>query len=272
MHEASIMFSTSVKIVLLLLTLSVALPVFAQKDSTTTSKKGFKKPPRESLDRTGSMKMDQFQRMDQVIDPNQFGLVYKVDNRYEGVQGTPYFLNSWVQGSIDLVNGKNFDDVPLKYDAFSQNLILRRDNMRDSIVVFPTQVKQFVLRADDGAEWLFRRYPDVNVRNIDLKDGYFLVLYDGKTSLLKRVSKVFKKADYKDPYSTNVRYDAYNNDFTYYILRPDKSLVKIKKSKKALYDALNDKGANLDAFASQENLAFKSDTDFARVVKYYDGL
>lgn len=245
------------------------LTLMAQKDSTAIRKEAKKRTP---ADQSRTLPMDQFQRMDQLIDPGAFGLVQRTDNRYEGVQGSPYFLNQWVQGRIEMVNGQNYDKVPLKFDAFSQNLVLRRDAMRDSIIVFPMQVKQFVLKAEDGAEWTFRRFPMVKVKDNDLRDGYFLVLYEGKTSLLKRVSKVFKKADYKDPYSTNVRYDAYNNDFNYFVLRPDNTLVKVKKSKKALYDALDDKGANFEAFAMQEKLDFKTDTDFARVVKYYDGL
>ncbi len=256
---------------LLYLILFLSLSATAQKDTTAT-KKGPQKTPRENLDRSGSMKPDQFQRIDQIIDPNRFGVMYQVDTRYEGTQGSPYFLNEWVKGRIDMVTGANYESVSLKYDAFSQNLILRRDARRDSIMVFPNQVKQFLLRADDGAEWVFRRYPNAKINDNNLKDGYFLVLYDGKTSLLKRVSKVFKKADYKNPYSTDVRYDAYNSDFAYFILKSDNTLVKIKKSKKSLYEALNDKGANFDAFAQQEKLDFKSDTDYAKVVKYYDGL
>ena len=260
------------KHILLLLTLAFSCPAVAQKDSSIATKATGRKAPKEPLDRSGSLKMDQFQRMDQIIEPNQFGLVYKVDNQYEGVRGTPWFLNEWMLGRIDMTNGLKYDNVPLKYDAFSQNLFLRRDATRDSIIVFPVQVKQFVLRADEGIEWLFRRYPMVKVKDNDLKDGYFLVLYDGKNSLLKRVSKVFKKADYKDPYSTNVRYDAYNNDYSYFILKPDNTLLKIKKTRKAFFEALNDKGANFEGFASEQKLDFKTDTDWAKIVKYYDEL
>ena len=40
-----------------------------------------------------------------------------------------------------------------------------------------------------------------------------------------------------------------------------------KVFKKALFEALNDKGANFDGFASQEKLDVKTDIDFAKIVK-----
>jgi hypothetical protein len=252
----------------LFLFLLFAVPAIAQTDTTATKKK----PAQQSADKVYTPQTNPFQQTGPNLDPTLFGLISRTDTRYEGVQGTPYFLDGWTQGRIDLVNGAKYENVPLKYDARNQNLVLRRDQTRDSIIVFPMQVSQFLLRADDGAVWVFRRFPLAKTNDNDLKDSYFLVLYDGKTSLLKRVTKVFKKADYRDPYSTNVRFDSYKSDYAYFVLKPDNTLVKIKKSKKALFEALNDKGANVEAFAAQEKLEFKTDIDFAKVVKQYDGL
>ncbi len=259
------------KTFLFLLALAFSLPAIAQTDTTST-KKGVKKPVQEPADRAVTPKPNPFQQTGPNLDPTLFGLISRTDTRYEGVQGTPYFLDSWTKGRIDMVNGSNYENVPLKYDARNQNLVLRRDQTRDSIIVFPMQVSQFLLRADDGAVWIFRRYPLAKIKDNDLKDSYFLVLYDGKTSLLKRVTKVLRKADYRDPYSTNVRFDSYKSDYAYFVLKPDNTLVKVKKSKKALFEALNDKGANFEEFATKEKLEFKTDIDFAKVVKQYDGL
>jgi len=104
------------------------------------------------------------------LDLTLFGQISRTDNRHEGVQGTPYFLDSWTQGRIGLVNGTNYENVPLKHDVRNQNLVLRRDQMRDPIIVFPVQVSQFLLRADDGAMWVLQRYPMVVLRRI-MKSG-----------------------------------------------------------------------------------------------------
>lgn len=256
---------------LLLIALLFTAPAIAQTDTTFT-KKGSKKPVPQPAEKDGTPKSNPFQQTGPNLDPALFGLISRTDTRYEGVQGTPYFLDDWTKGRIDMVNGSKYENVPLKYDARNQNLVLRRDQTRDSIIVFPMQVSQFLLRADDGAVWVFRRFPQAKIKDNNLKDSYFLVLYDGKTLLLKQVTKVFKKADYRDPYSTNVRFDSYKSDYAYFILRPDNTLVKIKKSKKALFEVLNDKKTNVEEFAAQEKLEFKTDIDFVKVVKKYDEL
>ena len=99
-----------------------------------------------------------------------------------------------------------------------------------------------------------------------------MVLYKGKTALLKRISKAFKQADYKNPYSNDVRFDAFRDVFSYYLLKPDQTLTKVKLSDKSLIDALGDRKDELKAFVKQENLSFKTDNDAIQLVKKYDSM
>ncbi len=195
-----------------------------------------------------------------------------VDNRYEGLRGTPYLIPNWSKGEIELVSGKTYANVPLKFDASSQNLVMLRPASKDSIILYANQIKRFAFQDADGNAFLYRRYPDMKTDDAELKEGYFQVLYVGKNSLLKRVSKTIRKADYKQAYSADVRYDAYQENVTYYLLRPDQSLVKVKRSRKSLFDAVGGDEAALKAFADREKLTFKTDADLAQLVKFADGL
>ncbi len=265
----------------LLVSIGLLTSAFAQTSTgQDTTKVVYKKPPiqpspapEKPIVRPKQPGLDQFQSMNQVIDNNPYGLVRKIDMRYEGLLGTPYFLPDWSEGMIEMNMGKNYTNVPLKFDAFSQNLLLRRPwSNNDSIIVYPNQVIGFILKGSEGQDYYFKRYPQVQTAEVNLRDGYFMVLYEGKNALLKRVSKQFKKADFKDPYSNNVRYDSYNDDFSYYLLKPDKTLVKVKQSKKGLLDALSDKEASIKTFIDKEKLNLKTDDGLARVVQYYDTL
>src|SRR5207244_7399344 len=107
----------------------------------------------------------------------------------------------------------------LKFNAHKQQLILLRTGSgNDSIIVDANQVKRFVLNNNDGQTYLFERLPTAKTNDQALKDGYFLVLYEGKNALLKRIAKTFKSADYKNPYASDIRYSAYQNAFSYYLL------------------------------------------------------
>ncbi|MDB5241073.1 MAG: hypothetical protein JWP57_1698 [Spirosoma sp.] len=151
-------------------------------------------------------------------------------------------------------------------------ILLRTGSGNDSIIVDASQVKRCTLAATYGQTYRFDRLPTAQTNDQALKDGYFLVLYEGKNALLKRIAKTVKSADYKNPYASDVRYDAYQNAFSYYLLKPDQTLIKVKLSDKSIIDALGDRKDELKAFSKQENLTFKTDYDAILLIKKYDSL
>ena len=96
------------------------------------------------------------------------------------------------------------------------------------------------------------------------------MLYQGKTALLKRVVKAFKQADYKNPYSNGTRYDEFRDLNSYYILKADDTLEKVKLSDKSVIEALGDRTDALKAFVKQENLSGKTENDAIQIVQKYD--
>lgn len=214
-----------------------------------------------------------YQSTNQIVGAGPNGMVNTIDNRYEGLKGTPYFLPDWIKGQVEMTTGKNYTNVPLKFNAHKQQLILLRTGSgNDSIIVDANQVKRFTLNSTDGQTYLFERLPTAKINDQTLKDGYFLVLHEGKNALLKRIAKTVKSADYKNPYASDIRYDAYQNTFSYYLLKPDQTLTKVKLSDKSIIDALGDRKDELKAFVKQENLTFKTDNDAIMLVKKYDSL
>ncbi|MFD2570587.1 hypothetical protein ACFSUS_08085 [Spirosoma soli] len=212
-------------------------------------------------------------RLNNLNTPASGPLIFRVDSRYEGQQGTPYLLTSWSNGQVSLRDGRQYKEVPLKFDAYRQELImLRPKSGNDSIIIARPTVARFLLTSPDGQSYLFSRYPMIKTTDDQLKEGYFLVLYEGKTALLKRVVKTLKKADYKGGYSADVRYDAYADANSYYVLKPDQTLSKVKLSEKSLLDALSDRQEPLKSFIKQEKLSLKTENDAITLVKQYDSL
>lgn len=214
-----------------------------------------------------------FQSTSQIVGAGPYTMVNTIDHRYEGLRGTPYFLPEWNKGEIEMVSGQHYKEVPLKFDAYRQHLILLRTWVgSDSIIVNAEQVKSFQLKNSDGQLYVFRHIPTAITNDEALKEGYFLVLYQGKTALLKRVLKQFKQADFKNPYSNDVRYDEFKNVTSYYLLKPDQTLTKVKLSDKSLIEILGDRKEELKAFVKQENLNFRTENDAITLVKKYDSL
>jgi hypothetical protein len=194
------------------------------------------------------------------------------DSRYEGIKGSPFFISEWISGQMAFVDGKVFNEVPLKYNAYTKELMMKRPS-GDSLIVFPYQVQSFTINDPvTQAIFTFKRYPKAQTTKYDMREVYFLVLYEGKNTLLKLVKKNLKKADYKDPYSNNVRYDTYEDANEYYLLKADGSLPKIKRSKKSVLEALSDKEVAIKALLEQEKIELKSERELVRVVAKYDAI
>lgn len=241
---------------------------FAQTVDSTKAR-----PARQSTTNDQRSGYEIFQSTGQIVGANPYTMINTIDHRYEGLRGSPYFLTDWNKGQIEVVSGKNYKDVPIKFDAYRQHLILLRTGAtNDSIIVNASQVKSFQFASNDGAFYVFRRYPTAKADDENLKEGYFLVLYQGKSALLKRIAKTFRKADYKNPYANDIRYDEFRTVSTYYLLKPDQTMVKVKLSDKTIEDALGDHKDELKAFVKQEKLVVKNEDDAIQLIKKYDSL
>ena len=95
------------------------------------------------------------------------------------------------------------------------------------------------------------------------------MLYEGKSVLLKRVTKTFRLTGYKGAYTSDTRYDAYTN--LYYMFKPDQALTKGLNWRKIAARHLSHKGDALKAFLA-DKLNLKTETDAATLVQHYDGL
>ena len=251
-----------------IMALALSSASYAQKADTTKAKPTYQYNP--NARRNG---YETYQSTSQIVGSGPYTMVNTIDHRYEGLRGTPYFLPNWNKGEIEMVAGQHYRDVPIKFDAYRQHLILLRTWVgNDSIIVNADQVKSFQLKSNDGQLYVFRHIPTAKTSDELLKEGYFLVLYQGKSALLKRVLKSFKKADYKDPYANGTRYDEFRDAISYYILKPDQSLEKVKLSEKSIIETLNDRSDDLKAYVKQEKLSGKTENDAIMLIKKYDSL
>ena len=115
-----------------------------------------------------------YQSTDQIVGSGPNGMVNTIDHRYEGLRGTPYFLPDWTKGQIEMVAGLNYTNVPLKFNAYQQQLILLRTWAgNDSIIVDASQVKKFTLTSNDGQAYLFKRFPLAKTNYQMLKTAIF---------------------------------------------------------------------------------------------------
>jgi len=186
-----------------------------------------------------------------------------VELKYTDIQGSPFFSDIWLNGSVKMNDGTIYKDVKLKYNQVEQLLMFQNKSGADMNFVDP--VKEFSM-LQNGKPVVFRNgfKPAEGVT----ANTYYRVLADGETPLLKKtVKKIIEMKEYNSA-TTTKKFQEIN---TFYLVKNNLPL-KIKRDKKAFLETLGDRNTELDVFMKSNNINFKSDEDLIRLTIYYNSL
>lgn len=203
---------------------------------------------------------------------NSANLVRTYDNRYEGVKGTPFFIDDWRKAT--LTNNKTlYSNVDVKYNIYENNILYRSADGKEFILE-PTKVDSFVLTdKNTKQEYDFRQVPALAAQDAKFVNQFVVILHEGKQSQLIMVpEKTLVKADFKGPYSSGKAYDELVDSQSFYFVGPDKKVTKVKLNKKNLLKALPDKQNKVQEYISSENLDLNSGAGWAKALAYYESL
>lgn len=156
------------------------------------------------------------------------------------LKGSQYIWPVWGVGEVVLTTEQKLTTMPLKFDAYSHSLVVKRPQ-GDSIFVDPERVKEFtILDAWTGKSPIkrhFRRVSDLPGHQEPFQ--FVEVLNDeGPYMLLKRYGKNLIPAKMETPYVPAVPYNELTNTTEYYLLSPIGQLLPVKPSKKAFLAAI----------------------------------
>jgi hypothetical protein len=185
---------------------------------------------------------------------------------YVDVEGSPYLTKDYNKGTVKLANGSTYKDILIKYNQIDDVIYFQRG---DDVLSFVEPVKEFTIAYIKGAKALnghYRNgYPAIGKNT---EKSFYEALTDGTAQLLKRTSKYIIK---NKPYNSATETQTINEDISYYIFA-DSKMTLIKKDKKYILPALNNKQTELDTFIKSNNLNLKNDDDLTRLVVYYNSL
>ncbi|ALJ00598.1 hypothetical protein DC20_18490 [Rufibacter tibetensis] len=205
--------------------------------------------------------------------------VQMFDNRYQGVKGSPYYLDQWVPGSLVMKVGntgksESFTGLQLKYDVFSNLLLAVVPQTKDTIQFGISPIISFNLDLSGGGPISFTRIKEAQSLDANLRDAFFGVLYTdatGNTSLVKRIVKKKIDANFKGPYSSGQAYDEIVDETLYYVVANGK-MQRVKMNRKSVMEAFPEHAEKLKSYISSQKLAMNSEGDLIKVVSYYQSL
>lgn len=208
------------------------------------------------------------QNLDALGSPNTGGgnMILSFDTRYKGFLNSPYLLESWMKGDLFFKNGTKYSDVDLKLNTYSDEVIVRKRDTGDSIIVDKAAIQQFMLVNAQGQQMFFRKLTDTESK----QTGFYQILYEGsRYTLLAHYKKTILKADYKGAYSAGRYYDEFLTAVNYHLITKSSSeWTKLKTNEKALLKTLNDASGKLKVFIKERQLnPAKSQEDLVRLIQ-----
>lgn len=177
------------------------------------------------------------------------------------LEGSPYFNDEFLKGSITLEDKSVYKNVFLRYDLESNELVYRKDISSSSMLPIG-KVIGFTIEQPGGI---------ANFKGVfkggTRMDGFYQVLQQGNISLLKKVKKkIVEKVEYNSPSSKSM-----SSTTTYYIQQLNGDLELVKGDKKSFVKVLG-KEAEINDFVAKEKINLKNEDDMVKLVSYLNTL
>lgn len=181
------------------------------------------------------------------------------------VSGTPYFKEAWMKGSLDLSDGRGYENLWLKLDLMDNSLLYVDTDGKEMVA---TSVIKNVTLIDSvtGNKFDFIHSSFIGATE-RIDPGWYQVIATGKATVYKRFVKIIN--EFK-PYGSATYEQSIVTGSRYYLFS-DSVFTEIKKIR-SVPDMLQNKKKELTEFINTKRLTGKSDTDYQELVMYYNSL
>lgn len=180
------------------------------------------------------------------------------------VEGTPYFKEDWMKGSVVDKSGYMYKNLTLKLDLYDNELHYQDKEGTEMIATTP--LKEVFLYDNNNKAYHF--VASDLISSEPMKRGYYLYLDSGSVRLYKRFHKELTETK---PYGSATVEQRVITVGEYFIIR-NNEVLQVKKMKD-IPDLLSDKKTMLEEFLKNKDSKNASmDDRMTAVVNYYNSL
>ena len=180
-------------------------------------------------------------------------------NQYQR-SNSPYYINNWIKGKIAFNGGTEHENIPLKYNVYDNQLVVRQDGK--AVTVDRDEVRGFIIGPPSIGN-LARFEKAQYIDNFDMvpEDQFVQLIYQSESKLLA----VHEKE----------RLDSAGNEYSegqtnFYYMSPEGEVTEFEPGKEAMLKLFADKRAAVQEFIEEEKIDFGSIQDITTVVAFYD--
>ncbi len=196
------------------------------------------------------------------------------DNRYEGVQGTPFLFENWLEGDLTLSDSAVVrDKMKYKFEVINNTIWLKMATGEERIL-YNKELLSLELKGPDGTKYLIKKtkLPDATDKN-----HFSIILFeDANITLVKDIKKIFRKANLEDKGIVTVgkAYDSFEEVVKYYLKTKNVGFEEISLKKSKLISLVPKSHEKLvETFCKDNKISGKvTDAEAAKLLKYISSL
>ncbi|HEX7847637.1 MAG TPA: hypothetical protein VF476_17675 [Chitinophagaceae bacterium] len=178
------------------------------------------------------------------------------------VEGTPYFREEWMRGSLVVSDSMEYVNMRLRLDLLANDVEFI--DKKGEILIATSSIREIRL-VDSLTGNSFRFIHSSAIGGKEIQTGWYQVLTSGKATLYK---KIHKQLDENRPYSSATTEQRISNINQYFILF-NGSFTRVKKIKD-VPDLFPDNKTVLSNFINSNKLSGKTDSDYISLVNEYN--
>ena len=185
-------------------------------------------------------------------------------NKYSKMKGSPYLYDDWLHGEVVTNDGKVYKKMLIRFNTEKDELTFVYDKAEEP-QRFADPIRMFTIHAESDRVFA-NQFPKVDRQNTA---SYYEVLVPGTAMLLKRHREILEST--RDEMTRASTVGIYTNRDTYYIFR-DNQMQLVKTTRNGVVKLLDDKAADITAYADRQNINFEKEDDLKKLLNYYNTL
>ncbi len=179
-------------------------------------------------------------------------------------EGSPYFSADYVKSNIQLMNGKTYYDIPIKFNQLTGEIVFKTSDGQEMLMSSPFQRIELLY---EGKPYVFRSgFPAIDKQN-DL--SVYQLLDSGTAVLLKYTAIQYQD---KQTYNSPNIVRTYTKKETHYAWTPSQGLVRVPKNENEWSGFFGSYQSEMKSFIRKENIKLRKEDDVVRLFQYYNQL
>lgn len=187
---------------------------------------------------------------------------------YRGVEGTPYFINEFKYGTIELKTGRKFINAFFKLDITSEEILFKTPDNEEGII--SSQFVKEVVIHDTILPLINVYHFKTDLPSVDrYKSGEFCqILAEGKLTLVNVLRKAIETR--KNDFSGEIvkEFSLYEDLYVY----QNGEMKRLKKDKGFLLSLMQDQRAKMEEYLGRDKKNLKNPQIIAETFRYYNQL